>query len=182
MSRPPAQVPSILIRIMVGGIFLSEGVQKFLFPETLGGGRFAEIGIVFPHLLAPIVAVVEIVCGVLVLTGLLTRIACVALIGLICCAIVSTKLPILLGHGVLGFELRDLPRYGLAATLHEARTDLCMLLGSLFLLISGPGRLSLDAAAAGISRLRRTPAIKPLDRNPTATEPVPPAPPSGKEP
>ena len=65
----------VLIRLSVGGVFLTEGIQKFLFPAQVGVGRFAEIPIPMPDILAPFVATVEIVCGTLILSGLLTRLA-----------------------------------------------------------------------------------------------------------
>jgi uncharacterized membrane protein YphA (DoxX/SURF4 family) len=63
----------LLIRILVGWVFLSEGIQKFLFPETLGAGRFTKIGIPLPQLMAPFIGVTEIICGALLLVGLFTR-------------------------------------------------------------------------------------------------------------
>ena len=95
--------------------------------------------------MAPFVGVVEIVCGALILLGLLTRLAAIPLIIDMLVAILSTKIPILLGHGFWGFSLRSLPYYGFWGLAHEARTDFAMLLGSLFLLIVGAGAWSLDA-------------------------------------
>ena len=141
-TRAPASV--LLIRVMVGVVFLTEGVQKFLYPEELGAGRFIKIGIPAPEVMGPFVGVVEIVCGVLLLLGLLTRLAAVPLLINISTAIVSTKVPILLGHGFWTFTLAKLPRYGFLSMLHEARTDFCMLLGLLFLLIVGAGAWSVD--------------------------------------
>src|SRR5882724_8600286 len=82
----------LLIRILVGWVFLSEGIQKFLFPESLGVGRFVKIGIPLPQLMAPFVGVTEIICGTLVLVGLFTRLACVPLLIDICVALYSTKI------------------------------------------------------------------------------------------
>jgi uncharacterized membrane protein YphA (DoxX/SURF4 family) len=124
---------------MVAIVFLSEGILKFLYPSELGAGRFAKIGIPWPDVMGPFVGVLEIVCGVLVLTGLLTRIAAAFLLADISVALVSTKLPILLGHPFGPFSLAKLQRYGLAAAIHEARTDLCMWLACLFLILSGAG-------------------------------------------
>jgi putative oxidoreductase len=121
-----------LIRLMVGSVFLSEGLQKFLFPEALGVGRFIKIGIAYPGFAAPFVGVVEIVCGLLSLVGLYTQLAAIPLIIDMLVAIVTTKIPFFLQHGFW-------------AALHEARVDWCMLLGSLFLLLEGAGGWSLDA-------------------------------------
>lgn len=142
-----------LIRLAVGAIFLSEGIQKFLYPAENGAGRFARIGIPGAEVMGPFVGGVEIVCGALILIGFLTRLAAIPLIIDMLVAILSTKIPILLGHGFWGFSLRTLPYYGFWGMLHEARTDLAMLLSSIFLLIVGAGALSVDAR---LSASRRT--------------------------
>lgn len=139
---------TILIRLMVGGVFLSEGIQKFLYPAALGVGRFAKIGIPCPEIMGPFVGLVEIVFGGLLVLGLLTRLAAVPLLINISVAIFTTKLPILLGHGFWGFSLHELSRYGFWSMMHESRTDFCMWLGLVFLLIVGAGNLSLDAIIA----------------------------------
>jgi putative oxidoreductase len=130
--RSSAPAATVLIRLMVGWVFLSEGIQKFLFPEALGVGRFIKIGIPAPQFFAPFVGVVEIVCGSLLILGLLTRLAAIPLLIDISVAIFTTKIPMV-------------AKSGFWAAMHEARTDYCMWLGSLFLLIAGAGSLSLDA-------------------------------------
>ena len=122
----------LLIRILVGWVFLSEGIQKFLFPDSLGVGRFVKIGIPPPQVMAPFVGVVEIVCGSLLLIGLVTRLATVPLLIDICVALYATKIVTFAKNGFWG-------------TVHEARTDVSMLLGLVFLLVVGPGAWSLDA-------------------------------------
>jgi putative oxidoreductase len=121
----------LLIRILVGWVFVSEGIQKFLFPAQLGVGRFEKIGIPSPHLMAPFVGTVEIACGTLLVIGLFTRLAAVPLLAVISVAIATTKIPMIAKSGVW-------------AMLHEARTDFSMLLGLVFLLITGAGTLSGD--------------------------------------
>jgi uncharacterized membrane protein YphA (DoxX/SURF4 family) len=129
-THAPAAV--ILIRLIVGAVFLSEGIQKFLFPVNQGVGRFAKIGIPAPEALAPFVGVCEIICGGLFLLGLLTRFAAVTMIINMLVAISTTKVPILLKDGFWKMA-------------HEARTDWAMLLGAIFLLIVGAGAWSVDA-------------------------------------
>lgn len=120
--------PLLLIRIIVGIVFITEGVLKFLYPEELGAGRFAHIGIPMPHLLAPFVGVVEIVAGACVLLNLYTGIACVLLLADIITALVTTKIPILLGHSLAQFGVpKSISHTGILGFLHEARTDLAML-------------------------------------------------------
>jgi putative oxidoreductase len=121
-----------LVRVLVGSVFLSEGIQKLLYPAALGVGRFAKIGIPAPQISAPLVGTVEIVAGALLLLGLLTRLAALLLLVDICVAIATTKLPMLVEKGFW-------------ATAHEARTDWSMLLGLVFLLAAGAGSRSLDA-------------------------------------
>lgn len=140
LLKTDAHPATALVRLMVGGVFLSEGILKFLQPSDLGAGRFTKIGIPVPEIMASFVAGVETICGALLLIGLLTRIAAIPLLIDITVAIVSTKIPILLGQGFWGFSLTKLPRYGLLSMLHEARTDLCMWLGLVFLIVIGAGR------------------------------------------
>jgi len=140
---------SILVRLLVGlVVFLPEGFQKLVFPDILGAGRFANIGIPYPELMGPFVGTVETVCGALIVLGLFTRIAAIPLIIIMIVAIVSTKVPILLGHDFLIFHLSKLPRYGFWSMMHEARADFDMLLGALYLLIEGAGAWSVDALIA----------------------------------
>lgn len=148
LTQSHAPAATILIRVMVGAVFLSEGIQKFVDPAARGAGRFVKIGLPFPEVLGPFVGGVEIACGVLLLVGLLTRLAAAPLIIDMLVAIVSTKIPILLGHGFLGFSLKSLSSYGFFSMAHEARTDFAMLLGSLFLLIVGSGPWALDRRLA----------------------------------
>jgi putative oxidoreductase len=138
-----------LIRLVVGGMFLVEGIQKFLFPDALGVGRFVKIGIPYPEFMASFVGVFEIGCGTLLILGLLTRLAAIPMIINISVAIVSTKIPILLGHGFWIFSLPNIKTYGFWSMVHEARTDFAMLLGGLFLLIVGAGCFSCDAFFCG---------------------------------
>lgn len=140
---------------MVGAVFLSEGIQKFRYPADVGAGRFATMGFANPELTASFVGAFEILCGALVLVGLLTRAAAIPLVVIMLTAILTTKLPILLGADLGPFQVRSLDRYGFWAMAHEARTDWAMLLGSLFLLIRGGGRWSLDARIAGAGRRAR---------------------------
>lgn len=122
---------TVLIRLMVGMVFLSEGIQKFLFPAKVGVGRFEKIGFPFSEVLAPVVASFEILCGSLVLIGLATRAATVPLIVIMLVALTTTKSVILFDNGF--WEM-----------MHASRTDWAMLLGSLFLFIRGGGRWSID--------------------------------------
>lgn len=133
--------PPLLVRMIVGAVFLTEGIQKFLYPDALGVGRFIKIGIPAPEVMAPFVGVVEIVCGALVLAGLLTQLASILLFIDIVVAISTTKIPML-------FEK------GFWVTVHEARTDWSMFLGTLVLILVGAGRWSLDYLIAH----RRTPS------------------------
>jgi len=129
----------LIVRLLVGGVFFFEGIKKFLFVEQWGAGRFARIGIPTPGIMGPFVGGVEIVCGLLVLIGLLTRLASVPLLLTISIAIATTKIPILLHSGFWPMEA-------------EARTDYSMLMGSLFLILAGAGSWSVDAWLA-----RKTP-------------------------
>ncbi|HEX8017121.1 MAG TPA: DoxX family protein [Flavobacterium sp.] len=122
---------TILIRLMAGTVFLSEGIQKFLFADSLGSGRFAKIGLPSPEFLGSFVGLFEIICGVLILLGLITRLATIPLIAIMFVAIATTKTEILINDGFWKM-------------MHESRTDWAMLLGNIFLFINGGGFWSLD--------------------------------------
>jgi uncharacterized membrane protein YphA (DoxX/SURF4 family) len=122
----------LLVRILVGWVFLSEGIQKFLFPGALGAGRFQRIGIAAPHFTGPFVGVVEIVCGTMLIAGFFTSIAVIPLLIDIAVAIATTKIPMLL-------------KQGFWPAMHEGRTDFCMLLGLVAIGLLGAGKFSLDA-------------------------------------
>ena len=123
---------TILIRLLIGSVFLSEGIQKFLFTDSLGVGRFLKIGLPYPEFLSPFTGCFEISAGALVLFGLFTRLAVIPLLIIMLVAIASTKIPILIHDGIWKM-------------LHESRTDWAMLLGSIFLLFKGGGRWSVDS-------------------------------------
>jgi putative oxidoreductase len=150
LCAPTGANANILIRFVVGGVFLNEGILKFLYPAAQAAGRFAKIGLPHPEMLGPFVATVETVCGAMLILGLLTRPAAITLFIDISVAIFTTKIPVLLGHGYLGFSLMTLDHYGFLSMVHEARTDFAMWFGLLFLLVTGPGRWSVDALLAKI--------------------------------
>lgn len=123
---------TILIRLIVGAVFLSEGIQKFLFPAIRGAGRFEKIGLPSPEFLGSFVGTFEILCGALILIGFLTRLASIPLIIIMLVAIATTKAEVLSNQGF--WEM-----------MHGSRTDWSMLLGSIFLLIKGGGSWSVDS-------------------------------------
>lgn len=122
---------TILIRLIVGVVFLSEGIQKFLFPAIRGAGRFEKIGLPSPEFLGSFVGAFEILCGILILFGLLTRLASIPLIIIMLVAFAATKAEVLADKGF--WEM-----------MHGSRTDWSMLLASIFLLIKGGGYWSVD--------------------------------------
>jgi putative oxidoreductase len=147
LNAPPAPGAIVLLRTAIAFVFITEGIQKFLYPDALGVGRFAKIGIPSPDMTAPFVGGVEIVCGALILIGLLTRLAAFALLIDMIVAIASTKIPILLGHGYWRFA-DPTARPGFWTMAHEARTDIAMLLGCAVLISLGADGWSLDRRLA----------------------------------
>jgi uncharacterized membrane protein YphA (DoxX/SURF4 family) len=135
-SSSRTQAAILAIRLLVGAVFLLEGIKKFIFAEQWGAGRFTRIGIPAPHVMGPVVGTFEILCGLLLIVGLWTRLAAVPLLCVISTAIVTTKIPILLKSGFWSME-------------DAARTDYSMLMGLIFLLFAGSGSLSLDARMSG---------------------------------
>lgn len=122
---------TILIRLMVGVVFLSEGIQKFLFPAIRGAGRFEKIGLPSHEFLGSFVGAFEVICGALILFGLFTRLASVITFIIMIVALSTTKVDVFLNDGFWQM-------------MHGSRTDWAMLLGSLFLIIKGGGKFSID--------------------------------------
>lgn len=144
LASSDASKTTVLIRLMVGAVFLSEGIQKFLYPMVLGPGRFEKIGFVHPEFWVNFVGIFEILCGAAILLGFFTRAAAIAMLIEMSVSILITKIPIIYGQSILGFSLPHADTYNFWSFAHEARTDFAMWLGSLFLLIKGAGSFSID--------------------------------------
>ncbi len=161
--EPPDTAPraTILIRVMAGSVFFWEGVMKFVFPATLGVGRFTKLGIPFPGPTASFVGWVEMLGGLMLIAGLLTRVAALPLIIDMIVAMLTTKVPLYLGTYPLA-PPPVAPQSGFWAVLHEIRSDEPQLLCSLFLLAVGAGPWALDATVprwrAGLGAPRTEPA------------------------
>jgi len=145
LTSPPTGGPksTILLRVMAGGVFLWEGILKFVYANQ-GIGRFTKLGMPFPHFTADFVACLEIAGGLLLLSGLLTRLIAVPFIFEMIVAILSTKISLYLGTSPLPLPAAP-PKVGIWAVLHEVRSEYAQLLTVIFLMINGPGRWSLDA-------------------------------------
>lgn len=139
----------MFIRLSLALVFIPEGIQKLIHPDVLGTGRFLKMGIPYAEFTGPFVGWVEIICGTLILLGLLTRFAAIPLIITMLVAIIATKFPILMGHDwivtdTIIFYVRELKTYGFWSFMHETRTDWAMLMCSMYLLAVGAGNWSLD--------------------------------------
>ena len=145
LLNPPITGPrsTLLLRLMAGGVFLWEGLLKLVYTNQ-GVGRFTKLGIPFPHFTAHFIAGLEIIGGLLLLFGLLTRLIAIPFVIEMIVAILSTKISLYLGTSPLPLP-PSLPQVGMWAVLHEIRADWAQLLTVSFLLINGPGRWSLDA-------------------------------------
>lgn len=131
LLTPTHEKSTLLIRLMVGAVFLSEGIQKFLFPALRGAGRFEKIGLPEPEFLGYFVGGFEVICGLLLLLGLLTRLAAIPTLIIMIVAIATTKSQVLAEEGFWPM-------------MHGSRTDWAMLLGSIFLIIKGSGQWAVD--------------------------------------
>jgi uncharacterized membrane protein YphA (DoxX/SURF4 family) len=131
--RTSADKKTIIVRLIVGIIFLTEGLQKYLFPDLLGTGRFLKIGFPDPEFWAYFTGTFEIICGTLVILGFVTRLASIPLLTVMAVAFVTTKWPLLINKGFW-------------VMMHEYRTDFAMTLLLIFLFISGGGKWSVDSA------------------------------------
>jgi putative oxidoreductase len=140
---PEGPASTLLLRLMAGGVFLWEGILKFVYVNQ-GVGRFTKLGMPFPHLTANFVGYLEIVGGLLLLSGLMTRLIAIPFIIEMIVAILSTKISLYLGTSPLPLPPSP-PQFGMWAVLHEIRSEYAQLLTTAFLLVNGPGRWSLDA-------------------------------------
>jgi putative oxidoreductase len=150
LLNPPLDGPTatLLLRLMAGAVFVSEGIMKFVFPNQ-GVGRFTKLGFPLPHLTASLIGAWEIVGGLLLIVGLLTRGAAILFAIEMVVAVLSTKIGLYLGTSPLPLPPAP-PQVGFWAVLHESRSDYAQLLTSLFLAIAGPGLFSLDARLRGV--------------------------------
>ena len=150
---------TLAIRLMAGGVFLSEGLLKFAFANQ-GIGRFTKLGMPLPGVLAPAIALLEIGGGALLVSGLGTRLLSVPFIIEMVVAILSTKVSLFFGTSPLPKPPAP-PFTGWWAVLHESRSDYAQLLCCVFLLVSGPGPWSLDAVMRRWRGARRASALRP---------------------
>ncbi len=146
--NPPESAPrsTLLIRLMAGGVFFWEGILKFVYTNQ-GVGRFTKLGIPFPGPTAHFVAILEIVGGLLFIAGFLTRAIAIPFVIEMIVAILSTKISLYLGTSPLPLPPAP-PQVGAWAVLHEVRSDYAQIMSAMFLLIAGPGPLSVDAVIA----------------------------------
>ncbi len=145
LTHPPTDGPrSILfLRLMAGGVFFWEGILKFVYTNQ-GVGRFTKLGIPYPHVTANFVGGLEIAGGLLLLSGLATRLIAIPFVIEMIVAILSTKISLYLGTSPLPLPPAP-PKVGIWAVLHEIRSDYAQILTTMFLLVNGPGKWSLDA-------------------------------------
>ncbi|MFO1518418.1 MAG: DoxX family protein [bacterium] len=145
LFHPPINAPTatLLIRFLAGGVFLWEGILKFVYVNQ-GLGRFTKLGIPWPEFSAPFIGMLEIVGGLLILFGFLTRAIAVPFIIEMIVAILSTKIRLYLGTSPLPPPPSP-PVLGIWAVLHEIRSEYAQLLSVIFLLIAGPGTASIDS-------------------------------------
>src|SRR5262252_4280344 len=150
LFHPPVSGPkaTVLIRWMAGGVFLWEGILKFVYTNQ-GVGRFTKIGIPAPEFMAHFVAVLEIVGGMLLIAGFLTRLIAIPFVIEMIVAILSTKVSLYLGTSPLPLPPSP-PQTGMWAVLHEIRSEYAQLMSVLFLFIAGPGPWSFDAILARV--------------------------------
>ena len=134
---------TLVMRLMVGAVFLSEGILKFVYTNQ-GVGRFTKLGIPLPDLTATFVGSLEIVGGILLMAGLFTRVIAIPFIIEMVVAILTTKISLYLGTSPLPLPPAP-PTVGFWAVMHETRSDYAQILTSIYLLVAGPGSWSLDA-------------------------------------
>src|ERR1019366_8681869 len=126
----------LLVRIAVGLIFFTPGILKYIDPN-MGVVRFTRIGFPHPYFTAHFVGTFEVLCGLLLLLGLWTRLVSIPLLIVITTAIATTKVPEL-------FRASQ----GFWYMVSDARTDFAMFCCLICLILLGGGNWSLDATLA----------------------------------
>jgi putative oxidoreductase len=120
------------IRLIVGLIFVSEGIQKYLIMSVYGPEFFKETGFGNPMFWTYLTGAFEISCGILILSGFLTRLVSIPLLTIMVVAFLTTKLPILTVSGFWTFA-------------HEYRVDFSLTVLIVLLIIYGGGKWSFDS-------------------------------------
>ena len=169
LLHPPVTGPraTIVIRLMAGAVFFWEGILKFVYVNQ-GVGRFTKLGMPMPETLAPAIAVLEIVGGLALIAGVLTRPFAVLFIGEMIVAMLSTKVSMYLGTSPLPLPPVP-PQVGIWAVLHEVRSEYAQIMSAIFLLISGPGPWSLDASLSSGEEGKRDRVVEATARRPPPT-------------
>ena len=172
--HPPVSGPraTTVIRMMAGGVFFWEGILKFVYVNQ-GVGRFTKLGMPMPETLAPVIAMLEIVGGLALIAGFLTRPFALLFIGEMIVAILSTKISMYLGTSPLPLPPVP-PQVGIWAVLHEVRSEYAQIMSAIFLLISGPGPWSLDASLLSGEEGKRDRVVEATTRHPSVTVRRPP--------
>jgi len=154
LTQPPVDGPAstVLIRLMAGSVFFWEGILKFVYVNQ-GVGRFTKLGMPFPVFTADFVGGLEIVGGLLLMAGFLTRLITIPFVIEMIVAMLSTKISLYLGTSPLPLPPAP-PKIGVWAVLHEIRSEYAQIMVVLYLLINGPGKWSLDAVLATVRRPR----------------------------
>ena len=162
LSQPPVDGPksTVLLRVMAGGVFFWEGILKFVYVNQ-GLGRFTKLGMPFPMFTADFVGGLEIVGGLLIMAGLLTRWIAIPFIIEMIVAMLSTKISLYLGTSPLPLPPAP-PKIGIWAVLHEIRSEYAQIMVTIYLLISGPGKWSLDALVANLRAIPASKLIRPI--------------------
>jgi len=155
VTDPATTAPraTLLIRLMAGAVFLSEGILKFVYANQ-GVGRFTKLGFPFPEATATAIGTFEIVGGLFLLAGFYTRLVAIGFSIEMIVAMLTTKITLYLGTSPLPLPAAP-PKAGVWAVLHETRSDWAQLLCCLFLVVVGAGALSLDARRSARATARR---------------------------
>jgi putative oxidoreductase len=119
----------LVLRLALGAIFIAHGAQKvFVYGFAGTSASFGDMGVPLEGVMGPLVALLELVGGILLVLGLGTRVVAAALT-------VNMIVATLLVHLTAGIFVA------------EGGYELTLMLGaaSLALVLAGAGRFSLDA-------------------------------------
>ena len=127
----------LLLRLGVGLTFFFAGLSKVMGGTAGVAGFFGKLGIPLPGVMGPFISYLELLGGLALILGLLTRVFGLLFICDMLVAILAAKLP------------AAMAAKNIADGWPQLRAELMLLVGSASLAILGAGLFSVDAALLG---------------------------------
>ena len=132
------QLVRLAVRVTIGIIFLFAGIQHVVGIEGYTG-LFTTIGIPMPETMAPFVAWLELIGGIALILGALTKIFAPLLAVVMVVAMIAFKIPN--AYGTFSETAREVTYWGFVGAI---RLEFLLMLLCIALFILGPGKFAVD--------------------------------------